>query len=84
MIATPNALGLLDYLFLWVKMGLTPIHWMRSGTKPSQFLSVFLPILASYLIVTYMDFNTPVLHIRGDIEDNSKIFFLISRRKHIL
>ena len=64
------------------------LWFIRYMYKKWTFKEYCLPLLTSVQqssrICLYHRFNLTELQIRGGIEDNSKIIFLISQRKHIL
>ena len=47
-------------------------------------LSDSLQASSSWSVVVHLTLGLTELQIRGGIEDNSKIIFLVSQRKHIL
>ena len=57
--------------------GLDEVFQIKRGNRDNNFMGIiFYSSLYKHTI--------PVLQIRGDIEDNSRIIFLISQQKHML
>ena len=56
--------------------------YMLKGRAAVRFLKIGTPKVMTLLVLKWKCLEE--LQIRGDIEDNSKIIFLISEQKHIL
>ena len=70
---------------------------MREAFALQKLLTFFQPKILAYLRYQHLNFNEmltndivsfeqpgPELEIRGGIDDNSKIIFVISQQKHML